>query len=76
MELQILAIVGKVLGVPAESITHDMTPEDFSNWNSLNHMNLILELEEGFSIQFTNEEIAELVSVKSILEVVSGKLQP
>lgn len=53
----------------------DNTTEDFyqlsqknlDEWDSLNHLNLIIKLEEMFKIDISPEEMAELVSFEKIL---------
>ncbi len=44
-------------------------------WDSLHHLNLIVELEEAFNIEFEPEEIAAMRSFSKVLEVVESKLQ-
>lgn len=48
-----------------------MVPE----WDSLNHLNLIVELESAFDLKLSMKEIEELVSVKKIVELVEHKQQ-
>jgi acyl carrier protein len=42
-------------------------------WDSLNHLNLIAELEDEFDVEFEPEEIAEMKSVEIIKKVISAK---
>ena len=43
------------------------------NWDSLKQLNLILLLEEEFSIKITPDEIQELTSYKTVLSFLNSK---
>jgi acyl carrier protein len=72
MREQVLQIVSQVLGLPVEEINEQSSPDNVEAWDSLRHMNLILALEEAFSIQFTDTQIMEMLSVKVIMEAVTA----
>jgi acyl carrier protein len=42
-------------------------------WDSINHLNLIIELEDFLKISFDSDEIEGLTSVKKILQVLKNK---
>ena len=63
-----------VFEVPSEEITLDSTPDTVETWDSINHLNLVMALEQEFDVQFEPEEIEELLSVRATIEIVSGKL--
>jgi acyl carrier protein len=70
MRDQIIAVVSQVLGIPADSITDDTSPETVESWDSLRHMDLVLSLEEAFGIRLTDERILGLLDVRSIVRTV------
>ena len=72
MRERVLQIVSQVLGSPVEEINEQSSPDRVETWDSLRHMNLILALEEAFSIQFTDTQIMEMLSVKVIIETVTA----
>jgi acyl carrier protein len=41
---------------------------DLKEWDSLGHINLLLEIEKKFKIKFSMKEISELNSIKKITE--------
>jgi acyl carrier protein len=47
-------------------ISDDISQENCAKWDSMQHLNLIVELEEVFSISFEPEEIAEMKSLDKI----------
>ncbi|MGE0267278.1 MAG: acyl carrier protein [Candidatus Omnitrophota bacterium] len=67
MKEKVFKIVSQVMGVPAEEINEDSSPDTISQWDSLQHMNLVLALEEEFKIQFTGEQTVSMLNVKLIL---------
>jgi acyl carrier protein len=42
-------------------------------WDSLNHLNLVVELENVFDLGLSMEEIEELHSVKGIVDLISSR---
>ncbi len=60
--------------VPLAQINPDSSPQNIENWDSVRHLNLVLALEQDFSLQFEPEEIDQLNNVGEIVTVVSRKL--
>ncbi len=71
MEETIIEIMKDVLD--EQDINIDSTQDSLENWNSLRHLNLVSELEDEFDFEFEPEEIAEMKSVKAILELINTK---
>jgi acyl carrier protein len=57
-----------------KQIDSGTTANDIVNWDSLNHITLILELEKEFGIRFDLFEFIELQDVRGIVEYISSKL--
>lgn len=51
-----------------DTISDDISQQNCDKWDSMNHLNLIIELEEIFDISFEPEEIAEMKSLEKIEE--------
>ena len=73
MRDEILKVVSQVMNVDEEELNDESSPATITNWDSLKHMNLILALEEKFSVSFSDEEIVSMLNVKQIIETVSKK---
>ena len=56
------------------SITLNSSPDTVDGWDSLQHLNLILALEEEFGISFTESQMIEMLSVGLIVEIVAESL--
>ena len=50
------------------------TAQDIPGWDSLTHINLIIEIEEGFGLTFTVDDIATLKNVGEMVAMVERKL--
>ncbi len=50
-----------------------MTKKEISDWDSIAHLNLIIELEDIIKISFTTEEIQTIDSIDKILKLVNEK---
>ncbi len=43
-------------------------------WDSMNHLNLIVELEMEYNVSFEPEEIAMMVNYEKVLKVINRKI--
>ena len=50
------------------------TAQDVPGWDSLTHINLIIEIEEEFGLTFTVDDIAGLKNVGEMVAMVERKL--
>ena len=57
-----------------EEVPADASPETVPEWDSLNHINLMLELEGTLGISIPAQEYAELVSFQAILQAVGERV--
>ena len=67
---RVRAIVASVLRVPVDSIDASSSPDTLGSWDSLNHMQLILALEEEFRLQFAVEDMDAMLSVGGIVAIL------
>jgi acyl carrier protein len=72
---QVRAIASDIFGVPVRKITADSSPETIETWDSMQHLNLVLAVEEKFGLQLSPEEIEEMKSVGAVAELVEKRLQ-
>jgi acyl carrier protein len=73
MKEKVFAIVATLMKVPVESVNEDSSPESIETWDSLTHMNLIMALEQQLGVQFTDDEIVEMITVDLILKTIAKK---
>lgn len=67
-------IVADIFNLPQSRIEPASSPDTIEGWDSLQHLNLTLALEQEFGVQFTPEEINQLLSVELIASLLEEKL--
>ena len=65
-EEKLKKIIGSVFKIDATSVNNETSPDTVENWDSLNHLNLVLALEEGFDVSFTEEQTVEILNFELI----------
>ncbi len=71
---QVRSVASDIFALPAESITEQSSPESIESWDSTQHLNLVLALEDKFNLQLSPEEIEQMRSIGHIVRLVEGKL--
>lgn len=71
MEEKIIEIMKNVFNT--EDITTTTSQNNCEKWDSLHHLNLIVELEDAFEMEFEPEEIAEMKSFDAVMKVIKSK---
>jgi acyl carrier protein len=72
---QVRNIASDIFGIPAEKITAASSPQTVETWDSIQHLNLVLALEEKFNLQLSPEEIEDLKSIGDAAKLIESKLQ-
>jgi acyl carrier protein len=68
------AVFSALLGVDASRIDHDSSPSTIGAWDSIKHIDLILEIEDQFGVSFEATEVFGLNSYRNILQLLEEKL--
>lgn len=55
-------------------LTPGLTAAEVPEWDSFNHINLIVAVESQFKIKFQTAELESMQSVGSLVELIRGKL--
>jgi len=55
-------------------ISREMEAKDIEDWDSLTHMQLIIEIEKRFNIKFTTREIINSKNVGEFMDMIADKL--
>lgn len=72
MDEKIIEIMKSVFNT--DNITTATSQSNCDKWDSLHHLNLIVELEDAFDIEFEPEEIAEMKSLCAVKKIIESKL--
>lgn len=67
-------VISTTLNVPTNQIHSDSRASDFSEWDSVHHLILVMNLEQKFGFSFSLAEIAALDSVGKIVKAVQKRV--
>ena len=65
-------VMSAVFELPVNQITDDSSPDTIGSWDSLKHINLVVALEEEFKVEFTDDDIVEMMNYPLIKEIVKS----
>jgi acyl carrier protein len=71
---QVRGIASDLFSVPVERITPETSPETIEAWDSIQHLNFVLALEEKFNFQLSPEEMEQIRSVGEASKMVESKI--
>lgn len=71
---KVIQVLVNILQVSPEEISTKTTSDDVEKWDSMNHINMILALEQEFGIRYDEEQVVSMLSVGEIIEVTKGML--
>ena len=67
-------IAADLFGVPLDDIDADSSQADIEAWDSLAQLNLMLALEDEFSIRLAPDDIEKMGTVAAIAQLVDAKV--
>ncbi|WP_166481753.1 acyl carrier protein [Scytonema sp. UIC 10036] len=65
-ESKLRQAIAEALEVAPEVLAPDASSDTIEAWDSLKHLDVILNIERSYNVKFKTSEIAELVSVARI----------
>jgi acyl carrier protein len=68
---EVRAVASDIFGVPPDRITAESSPETIENWDSMQHLNLVLAIEEKFGVQLEPEDIEQMKSIGAVVALVT-----
>ena len=71
---RVQSVASDIFGIPVDKITADSSPETIENWDSMQHLNLVLATEEKFGVQLDPEDIEQMKNIGAVARLVE-KLQ-
>jgi acyl carrier protein len=72
---RVLAIAADVFQVPESSVGPGASPDTVETWDSLHHLSFVVALEQEFGVQFSPEEIEQLLSIELTAALLEEKLK-
>ena len=74
MEERIKNVMSAVFEIPVNQIKENSSPDTIESWDSLKHINLVIALEEEFSIEIKDNETVEMLNYLLIKSIINKKL--
>jgi acyl carrier protein len=66
-------VFSAVLGIPAEKVTPELSPDNTPSWDSLNAIVLVTEIEKAFNIRFGFDEAMAVKNFADAIQLVKSK---
>jgi acyl carrier protein len=73
-ETRVQNVFREVFDDQALNIHREMQAKDVVGWDSLNHITLIMTLEETFKVKFSTREVMGFQNVGEMIDCLRGKL--
>lgn len=67
---RLAVVIAQVLNVEVGEVSDESSPQTIANWDSLNHLNLIMAIEHEFAISLDPEDVLEMHEVSAIREIL------
>jgi len=74
LEQRVRQVMAEILHLDPARIDGSTSPDTVERWDSANHINLVLALEDEFGIAFDVSEIEAMVSFPDIVQGVAAKV--
>lgn len=75
IRLKIQELLRDIVDDETVVLTDDSTADDVADWDSTNHVRLMVALETALDIRFETDEIAAPQNVGELISLVQSKLQ-
>lgn len=73
MKNKVKEILATILEINVSDINDTFSQKSYTNWDSLNHLNLIIALEEAFDVSFDPEEISLMNDINKIIDHINNR---
>ncbi len=74
IDSKLKSIISEILEIPIDKITDNFDHKNVEQWDSMNHINLVVSVEEEFEIEIEEDKILDLMSFKALSDYVFAEL--
>jgi acyl carrier protein len=71
---RIKAIMAKVFKIGINDISEETSADNMDQWTSLEHVDFLVNLQKEFDIEFTDSQIVEMLSYKTVVQNVRAAI--
>ena len=75
LEKKILSLASESFRVPVADLSVTTTPQTCNRWDSVAHMDFVVNLESNFRLELLPREVTRITSIAAAMKIVSEKLQ-
>ena len=75
MEKKIKAIMANVFKIEINEINEETSADNVDHWTSLEHVDFLVNLQKEFDIEFTDSQIVEMLSYKTVVQNVTAAIK-
>jgi acyl carrier protein len=72
--IKIRDVLAEVVDDDSLRLTESTTPDDVPDWDSINHVKLLIGLESDLGFRFETEEVSGLHNVGELVDLLQKKL--
>jgi acyl carrier protein len=73
-ELSLKQVLAEIFELDPSTIDGTMSIDNVELWDSLQHISMIVSVEQEFGVRFSEEEMAELLSYERLRSALASKL--
>ena len=75
IDLQVKTIFSNLFSIEPSKIHSKLSAADVDQWDSLQHLNLVVAIEEEFGISIDAEQITEMLTYELIISLIKENLE-
>ena len=64
------SLMAEIFEIDENTIGDDASQKTISEWDSLQHLNLMVEIEDKFDVSFEPEEISGMTTLEKIVDAI------
>ena len=73
LEKQIISLISKILNLKVSQLNQKSSAKNIKNWDSMNHVKIIVGLEKEFKVKINTSIAMELDSIKKIVNFINRR---
>jgi acyl carrier protein len=73
VESRVRNVIASIFKIPESQAGRGASIDTVEGWDSLAHMNLVVALEETFSMTFSPDDVVSLLSYEIIVETIRAR---
>ena len=70
VESTLKRIISEIFEIPIDKISNDFNHQNVEEWDSMNHINLVVSVEEEFGIEIEEDKILDLMSFQALSDYI------